>query len=72
MTFLDHEVHPYVEAPKPGYPLCICGLWRTNHMHAGISSAVCTCMSCEESRNPTPITYTLPDAPGRAGEAQEG
>ncbi|MEU8199509.1 hypothetical protein AB0C10_37570 [Microbispora amethystogenes] len=52
MTLLEHEIHPYVEVPKAGYPLCICGLWRTHHRHEGISSAVCTCMSCEVGRNP--------------------
>ena len=57
MTYLAHEVHPYVEMPEMyatdnGPPLCVCGLSHAHHRHVGVSSAVCTCMGCIRSRDP--------------------
>lgn len=54
MTRLEHEVHPYVEMPNPDapFPTCICGLGQTHHLHAGISSAICTYTCCYRVRHP--------------------
>jgi hypothetical protein len=79
VTYLAHEVHPYVEMPEMyatgnGLPWCICGLSRTHHMHVGISSAVCTCMHCIRSRDPDdpyPGHAARPEPPRTPGDAEE-
>ena len=54
---LNHEVHAFT--PPPGSKLCICHLWRKHHLHIGVSSAVCTCMECVESRVGTAAAWGL-------------
>lgn len=48
---LNHVIHPYAQRPDSD-EYCICHLWRTHHLHTGISSATCTCMACVDNRDP--------------------
>jgi hypothetical protein len=76
VTYLAHEVHPYVEMPAmccgtdDSLRWCICGLSQNHHMHVGVSSAVCTCMHCIRSRDPDdPYPGHAARTPGDAEEA---